>query len=144
MTKPTHVLAATDGSDPSGRAVDLAAEIARGAGARMTIVTVEDELSSRQVRALARAEGDAGAALDAHAHGLLADAATRARSLGIPEVRTLVATGDPAEAILEAVRENVDLLVLGRRGRGRLSGLLLGSVSQKLVSLAPCAVVVVP
>jgi hypothetical protein len=30
------------------------------------------------------------------------------------------------------------------RGRGQLIGLLLGSISQKLVSLAPCAVVVVP
>jgi nucleotide-binding universal stress UspA family protein len=36
------------------------------------------------------------------------------------------------------------MLVLGRRGRGRLAGLLLGSVSQKLASLAPCSVVIVP
>ena len=36
------------------------------------------------------------------------------------------------------------MLVVGRRGRGRLSGLLLGSVSQKVASLAPCIVIVVP
>lgn len=59
------------------------------------------------------------------------------------EVRT--GWGDPAEVIIEMVRrEKVDTIVVGRRGHGRLAGLLLGSVSQKLVSLAPCTVVVVP
>ncbi|MFZ1101539.1 MAG: universal stress protein [Hyphomicrobiaceae bacterium] len=33
---------------------------------------------------------------------------------------------------------------MGRHGRGRLAGLLLGSVSQKIASLAPCAVILVP
>jgi len=53
--------------------------------------------------------------------------------------------GDATEAIIEAVRrEQVDAIVIGRRGRGRLAGLLLGSVSQKVASLAPCIVIVVP
>jgi nucleotide-binding universal stress UspA family protein len=39
---------------------------------------------------------------------------------------------------------SVEMLVVGRRGRRQLAGLLLGSVSQKLVTLAPCIVIVVP
>ncbi len=36
------------------------------------------------------------------------------------------------------------MVVVGRRGRSQLSRLLLGGVSQKIASLAPCAVVMVP
>jgi len=40
-----------------------------------------------------------------------------------------MAGGDAAEAIIEAAgREKADAIVVGRRGRGRLAGLLLGSV----------------
>jgi len=53
--------------------------------------------------------------------------------------------GDPAKVLIETVeREHADAIVIGRRGRGQLTGLLLGSVSQKLSCLAPCMVIVVP
>jgi nucleotide-binding universal stress UspA family protein len=37
---------------------------------------------------------------------------------------------------------DVDLIVVGTRGRSRLPGLLLGSVSQKLASHAPCPLLI--
>lgn len=51
----------------------------------------------------------------------------------------------PARAILDAAEEaGADLIVVGTRGRGGLKGLLLGSVSQKVLTHATCPVVVVP
>ena len=51
--------------------------------------------------------------------------------------------GDPAEAIVNvAAVRHCDLIVMGSRGLGRLTGLLLGSQSQKVVQHAPCPVLI--
>ena len=69
----------------------------------------------------------------------------RARRNGVSQVRTYSSLGDAVGFILEvAEREKADTIVLGKRGKGRLPGLLIGSASQKLVSLARCNVLVVP
>jgi nucleotide-binding universal stress UspA family protein len=57
-------------------------------------------------------------------------------------LRTLVAEGEPTEALLEASKQ-ANLLVLGIRGRSRFKGLLLGSVSQGAAATAACPVVLV-
>jgi nucleotide-binding universal stress UspA family protein len=58
-------------------------------------------------------------------------------------VTTMLRHGDPAEQILEVVREQpVDLICLGARGRGRLTGALLGSVSSAVLHHSPVPVVV--
>ena len=49
----------------------------------------------------------------------------------------------PARGLL-ALAKGAGLLVVGTRGRGGFTGLLLGSVSQQCVQHAPCAVAVVP
>jgi len=54
----------------------------------------------------------------------------------------LVAEGDAAEALVTASKD-ANLLVLGTRGRSRLAGLLLGSVSQVCAAAAECPVVLV-
>lgn|GEM_PF-213129 len=60
---------------------------------------------------------------------------------GVPVVRR-VENGLPARVLLDA-SQGADLLVVGTRGHGALTGLLLGSVSQFVTVHAPCPVVVV-
>ena len=60
------------------------------------------------------------------------------------EIRTEMIEGDPAEVIIEVAQtHNSNIIVMGSRGLGKLAGLLLGSTSQKVVSHAPCPVLIV-
>ncbi len=63
---------------------------------------------------------------------------------GSPNVRAFVKSGQPARTIASFADDHgVNLIVLGSRGHGDLDGLLLGSVSHKVTSLANCPVMVV-
>ena len=53
-----------------------------------------------------------------------------------------VVRGHPAQVLLDAA-EDAALLVVGSRGRGGFTGMLLGSVSQHVIARAACPVVVV-
>jgi nucleotide-binding universal stress UspA family protein len=140
-----QIMVATDGSEGGNRAVDVAAEIAKAIGGQLLIVTIGDRLSGEQMRQLARAEGNIADVIESISNQILIQARHRAERVGAPSIKIHAGRGDPAEEIIEtARRENADVIVVGRRGRGRLTGLLLGSVSQKVVTLAPCVVIVVP
>jgi nucleotide-binding universal stress UspA family protein len=83
-------------------------------------------------------------ALDAIASLTLLDAEKIASKARVGTVSRVLLKGDAAESILSlAKKKKADVIVLGRRGMGRLSGLLLGSVSQKVNQLAECAVLTV-
>ncbi|MFQ5992180.1 MAG: universal stress protein [Nitrospiraceae bacterium] len=63
---------------------------------------------------------------------------------GIPSVRRLCELGAPANVILDAIRSTAaDLLVVGAQGLGRLSELVLGSVSHRVLIQAPCSTLIV-
>jgi nucleotide-binding universal stress UspA family protein len=140
------VLVATDGSAGADRAVDFAAALAHATGAQLCILTVQDEPPPEVAEALKSIEHVAPSEIvQVAASGVLAHASQRARRAGSADIKTRAEAGDPAQRILEvAAQTRADAIVAGKRGRGPLAALLLGSVSQKLVSLAPCPVIVVP
>ena len=140
-----RVLVGTDGSDGAAKAVAAAADLAKLSGARLSVITVGNDAIGGDLRELTHAEGGIGAALDLLLNRNLLEAREIANRHGMQHAETHTGWGDPAELMLDtAARIGADVIVVGRRGRGRLTGLLLGSTSQKIVSLAPCPVLVIP
>jgi len=87
--------------------------------------------------------------LNAFSEELLKTARERAEAMGARsvEVETLTETRGYgiSGSILDAVHAwKADMVVMGRRGRGLISGLLIGSVSQRVSSMADRPVVLVP
>jgi nucleotide-binding universal stress UspA family protein len=81
--------------------------------------------------------------IEEEAHDVLKDASRWLDERGIVHGSVLM-RGDPAHEICQyAEEEAVDLIVVGRRDKGLLEKLLLGSVSTKVVQNAPSHVLVV-
>jgi nucleotide-binding universal stress UspA family protein len=145
-----RILIADDGSDTAFSAVEIAVELAAKTGAELIALSVvnPDRTSAADVAMLARSEK----LRDAEALEILVEASASyiercevaAKIAGASRFRATRRAGTDAalEIIDFACSNDVDLIVVGSRGRGRLPGLLLGSVSQKLATHAPCSVLI--
>src|SRR6516164_62433 len=139
-----RIMVATDGSPGANRAVDTAAKLAKVTRSDLVILTIDGSFSGTELKRLTSIDGDLRKRLESNTHQILEHAQKRVRRHGITAAELQSGSGDPAQAIIGAIRGKSDILVVGRRGRSHLSGVLLGSVSQKLTTLAPCSVMVVP
>jgi nucleotide-binding universal stress UspA family protein len=142
------VLVATDGSEGADRAVDYAAQLAKDNGAELMIVNVIGGygLPDKVLRAFTQGQQVwLNEQLESLSAEMLTNARDRARTAGATTIQLESRPGEVAQVIIDIAREKpVDIIVVGKRGAGRIAGLLLGSVSQKLVSLSPVPVVIVP
>jgi nucleotide-binding universal stress UspA family protein len=137
-----EILLAVDGSEHGLHAARVAAELARAVKAEsLRIVFAYDPIPPYL------GEPNLQQAIDArliNAKAIL-EAAVDAVGKVPAKINTELIEGSPAEAIIEvAATRSSDVIVMGSRGRGRIAGALLGSNSQKVVSHAPCPVLIVP
>jgi nucleotide-binding universal stress UspA family protein len=143
----SHILVPLDGSQLAEQALEEAREIL-SEGGRLVLVTgielPENWFFGMQPLAVypdnaARipdVQGQARSYLERVANPLRASAC---------EVETVVEVGDAATVILRtAARRQVDAIVMSTHGRSGISRWLLGSVTAKVLSAAPCPVFVIP
>ena len=136
-----HVLVAFDGSPDAELALEHAVGLAQAFRARLALVAVVPPPPSFAWQT----PGGVRAAHDAQQQDL--DQRLRAAADGIPDdlpLTTRLLDGDPAREILRAAREgDHDLIVMGSRGRGRVTTALLGSVSNHVMHDARVPVMIV-
>lgn len=132
-----NILVAYDGSPDAERALDQAIALARDQHALLTLLTVVPPQSAFAALSPAAAEEAQRCRADS-------DRVLRTAADGVPSdlsVTTLLLGGPPARRIVERAREGGhDLIVMGSHGRGRLGGVLLGSVSQQVLHHSPVPV----
>jgi nucleotide-binding universal stress UspA family protein len=136
------VIWATDGSAAADMSLPLARSLARESGAPVLVVYCEEFTLP----------GKGGGSLPIHANEEELEAKIQRQvselsSDGVPATLEMSKSkvGGAAHVIAEvAEREQADLIVVGTRGRTALGGLLLGSVTQRLLHIAPCPVLAVP
>ncbi|MFW5418792.1 universal stress protein [Nocardiopsis sp. CNT-189] len=139
-----RVTVGVDGSAPARAAAAWAFGAAAERGAELRAVTVPRRVTRARFGAPEEpAEGAGEDPAVEEAHRMLSESIAGERELhpGVL-VEEAVEAGHAAE-VLCARAEDADLLVVGTRGRGGFTGLLLGSVSQAVLSHSPCPVVAV-
>ena len=132
------IIWATDGSEDAVRALPTALELARDG--KLVVVHADERLGGRPGNVPALADEDELQA------GMRAKV-SELKELGVAATFEVVhgTNRDPADLIAEAAgTEGADMIVVGTRGHGRVAGMLLGSVTQRLLHVAPCPVVAVP
>ena len=152
MDRP--IICGVDGSQDSRLALRVAAELAGRLDARLIIANVVAALQDPVIPTLAyapmaqpvgttppmtarRTDFDLGAA-----EAMLKRIATEE---GLTDAELQTSVGVAAERLADlADDENAELIVVGSRGRGAFKAAFLGSVSNSLVGVARCPVLVVP
>lgn len=146
------ILVGVDGSEHAKQAAAVAGELAKAFGAQLVIMHVMKRIGTDRIpehlKELERIEHIEITEVDmlrSVADALVKGANDTAEAAGASDIVTAIAAGNPADQIIDYSNNNdVDMIVIGRRGLSDMASLFLGSVSHKVTQLAPCACLTLP
>jgi nucleotide-binding universal stress UspA family protein len=135
-----QVLLPTDGIEGSGCAIDLAVDTAVRHDAALEVLYVIDTHS----QATRISPGMVREQWGPYGRDAIGRAVERVEAVGVEAGETIVEDDSPARAILAyADEQDCDLIVMGTHGRTGLDRALLGSMTERVVRLAPIPVLTV-
>jgi nucleotide-binding universal stress UspA family protein len=137
-----HILIPTDGSQPAERGLAHGLALAKSLGAKVSVIFVVEPFSEMTGRFL-EAVATYAELRKEQAASVLDRAANAAREAGLSCETIQMENAQPHEAIIAAARDKgCDLIVMSSHGRSGLSALLIGSVTNKVLTHAKTPVLV--
>ncbi|WP_223476282.1 universal stress protein [Oricola indica] len=139
------ITVATDGSDHASEAIRIACDLAKKYNSKLHIVHTPQAIGDTLIVGYTAVPvPPTKEEIEKSGREVIGAAESEVREAGISDFTSQLVSGDPAHAIVEEAKAHKsDLIVMGRRGLGSLSGLLVGSTTTKVSQLAPCAVLTV-
>jgi nucleotide-binding universal stress UspA family protein len=136
----TSILVATDGSEDATLAIKVASDLSARAGSELHVVHAWRRPTLLDYFSVGEAENSD---IREEAERLLEEQVEQIQASGGTIAGSHLREGRPAEEIAGLVGElGVGLVVIGSRGLGPVKRLVVGSVSEGVVDLAPCPVLV--
>jgi nucleotide-binding universal stress UspA family protein len=136
----TTIIWASDGSDSADRALPTALDLAADTNAKLIVVHADEILGGRSGNVPLLADED-------ELKSKLASKVNELVESGVDATFRVIhgINKHPADLIADVARDTeADVIVVGTRGHGRIAGMLLGSVTQRLLHVSPCPVLAVP
>lgn len=141
------ILIATDGSDNSGRALEMAIGLQKIHQSELSILSIyrlHNVWKASMTMVHPELTDSTDRALEDYAREVAERSKQRAIEAGSKNVRSFYIGGGPAREIVRfSEKYQSDLIILGSRGISDSDRHLLGSVSHKVTSLAQCPVLIV-
>lgn len=136
-----------DGSEQSKKALDFAAELAVHYRAQLKLIYITQPYLVEDIFAMSTIPVPVdieNTGLEKFGAEVLEKAKAIAVSAGATDLSDEILQGDPARAILDYADEvDADMIIIGTRGMGDFSSLMLGSVSHKVAHDAKCTCITV-